>query len=457
MGVVHLSHLYMPHIANTPESLLPRSDSRNPATTCRGITTQGRPCRRALASPQPSTASTPRKNDPQQEAIDKASLYCWQHKDQDVCSNPSANPSTDTTASGKPRTSIDTLMDRLGVLEINDDNPASNKLNRRRRTNQNGYHEKRRPKKKSTFCCFTIVEDSDDDRPTPAQKPTPSRPQSGMPQNATGKVSLHTSTARPQNGRVTSLPDKGKASGKASAHTKTTSWLPPTLSPQTNSILRTELDKPISDADEEGYIYMFWVTPPTTTTTRGIDAPATRDIAPSLLPQAEAPENSKSLRPPPQSRSISEAIRAAQDLNALTSNPTPTKPGTLRLKIGRTSNVHRRMAEWTRQCSYDLTLIRYYPYTHVVSGSSSPARVPSTHGKSQSLATMVPGRKVPHVHRVERLIHLELGALRARDLGQCPECGKEHREWFEVEAAKESLRSVDECIRRWISWAESVK
>lgn len=60
------------------------------------------------------------------------------------------------------------------------------------------------------------------------------------------------------------------------------------------------------------------------------------------------------------------------------------------------------------------------------------------------------------MHRVERLIHLELGDLRVRDLGQCPECGKEHREWFEVEAEKESLRRVDECIRRWVSWAESI-
>jgi ribosomal protein L32 len=423
----------MPHISNTPESLLPRSDSRNPATTCRGITTQGRPCRRALASPQPSSTSVPRKSDPRQEAIDQASLYCWQHRDQDNSSNPSANP-TGTTVSGKSRTSIDTLMDRLGVLEINDD-PAS-KPNRRRRTNQNSYS---RPKKKSTFCCFTIVEDSDDDRPVPAQRPTSYRPQSGMSQPS-GKVSLPASTIHP-------LPP---------AHKRIKSWIPPTLSPETASILRTELEKPISEADLDGYIYMFWVTPPTTTNTRSIDGPDTKDIASSLLPQAEAPENSKGLRPPPQSRSISEALRAAKDLNALTSNPTSTKPGTLRLKIGRTSNVHRRMAEWTRQCSYDLTLIRYYPYTHV-SGSSSPARVPSTHGKNQSLSTMVPGRKVPHVHRVERLIHLELNALRVTDLGQCPECGKEHREWFEVEAAKESLRSVDECIRRWISWAESVK
>ncbi|CAI7586127.1 unnamed protein product [Penicillium bialowiezense] len=420
--------------------------SNTSATTCRGVTNQGRPCRRALASPQPSPASTPRKSS-RQEAVENASLYCWQHKDQETSSLP-ANPAAAVNSSN-PRTSIDTLMDRLGVLELNDD-PASKPKPNRRRTYQNGLYEKRRPKKKSTFCCFTILEESDDEKPIPAQKPAPHRPQtSTSSQRPNGKISVPDSAGKPQNGRLSSnqavhTPKPGKGQ---------TSWLPSTLPPQTASVLGAELDKPISDKDEEGYIYMFWVTPPTTTTTRGIDGPATRDIAPDLLP--ETPETSRSLRPSPQSRSISEAIRAAQDLNALTSNPTPTEAGTLRLKIGRTNNIHRRMAEWTQQCSYDLTLIRYYPYKHAPAASSSPARVPVTHGKSQSLAGMVPGRKVPHVHKVERLIHLELAALRVRDLGQCPECGKEHREWFEVEAAKESLRSVDECIRRWISWAES--
>jgi hypothetical protein len=63
------------------------------------------------------------------------------------------------------------------------------------------------------------------------------------------------------------------------------------------------------------------------------------------------------------------------------------------------------------------------------------------------------GRKVQHVHRVERLIHIELADLRVLDLGPCAECGKEHREWFEIEACKDALRRVDECVRRWVAWA----
>jgi hypothetical protein len=197
---------------------------------------------------------------------------------------------------------------------------------------------------------------------------------------------------------------------------------------------------------------MFWVTPQNTNTRGGPSSsnPPPRDLAASLVPQT-IPTNSTHLRPPTQSRSVSDALRAAKDLNALSTNPTSTSPGTIRLKIGRTSNVHRRLNEWTKQCSHDLTLIRYYPYTSS-SSSSSPNRKKEK-GAAEMLA---PGRKVPHVHRVERLIHLELAALRIRDLGKCPDCGKEHREWFEVEAGKEALKSVDDCIRRWVSWGESV-
>lgn len=434
----------MPYISNTPESLLPRSDSRNPANTCRGITTQGRPCRRGVTpSTNPSPASITRKKSARHESVDVDSLYCWQHKDQASTSIP-LTQATIPEDGLKPRTSIDTLMDRLGVLEIND---GKEKPPGRRHTNQGGLGGKpqgRPKKKKRSFCCFEIVDEESDEDSRPSI-PTHRPPQSS-------------SQGRPQNGRIPSSgqqkPSRSSAQNpKKSSKPSPQSWIPASLEPQTASNLHTELAKPISDADEEGYIYMFWVTPQTEDSRgNGPAQPAVpRDIASSLLPSA--PHKDSTLRPPAQPRSVSDAIQAARDLNALTRNPTSTSPGTLRLKIGRTSNVHRRLTEWTRQCSHDLTLIRYYPYTPSSSVNSSPARSPSRAPAN----SLVPGRKVPHVHRVERLIHLELASLRIRDLGQCSECGKEHREWFEVEAQKEALRKVDECIRRWISWGESMK
>lgn len=438
----------MPQISNTPESLLPRSDSRNPATTCRGITTQGRSCRRALA-PSQTLASVSKPRTGVSHVPDPKSLYCWQHKDQAGSCVPGDKPITPA----KPRTSIETLMDRLGVLEINDQ-PRPQKMHQRR-TNQS-IREKRKPHPRRTFCCFEIVDDSSDDHTPsrPVQRPQSRRPSQGVKPSPQDLQRPRPSAGRPQH----VIPPSSRPSIPNGRKTSTPSWIPTTLSPETASLLLTELSKPISSADEDGYIYMFWVTPQTATTNKSGESPLPRDIASSLIPSAPPPSNH--LRPPPQPRSVSDAIRAAQDLNALTSNPTPTAPGTIRLKIGRTNNVHRRMNEWTNQCNYDLTLIRYYPYTSSASASSSPARTPpATRKRSNShsaVDTLVPGRKVPHVHRVERLIHLELGELRLRDLGKCGVCGKEHREWFEVEAAKEALRKVDECVRRWISWGESM-
>lgn len=62
-------------------------------------------------------------------------------------------------------------------------------------------------------------------------------------------------------------------------------------------------------------------------------------------------------------------------------------------------------------------------------------------------------RKVPNVHKVERLIHIELAGQRKGE-GKCASCGREHREWFEVEAGRDAVRSVDEVIRRWADWNE---
>ena len=421
----------MARIHNTPESALSRADSRSEATTCRGLTTQGRPCRRALASSAtPSPAATPQKKNSHHGVTDRSELYCWQHKDQAESAVPAQNqPGTPI----KPRTSIDTLMDRLGVLEIQDKPSTRPKPPRQKTSYQQGPGEKRRPKRR-TFCCFEIVDD-EDQSVAPKPRPVQSRPQQNVRPPPTQTLQRPT-------------PPQGRHSSSSSQTPVLLSWIPGHLSPQTTSVLLAELAKPISDADEEGYIYMFWITPQKST--RDGQSPVPRELAASIMPTHHEDHHGR-LRPPGQTRSISDAISAARDLDALTAKPSNSSPGAIRLKIGRTSNVHRRLAEWTRQCSYDLTLIRYYPYT-----PSSASQSPVRKGSATSGGFPQPGRKVPHVHRVERLIHLELGDLRLRDLGRCDECGKEHREWFEVEAAKEALQRVDDCVRRWVSWAESM-
>lgn len=204
------------------------------------------------------------------------------------------------------------------------------------------------------------------------------------------------------------------------------SLIPHHVSPGTAAALLAELAKPISPHDTEGYIYIFWLT--------DSDKVPDREVASSVL-----------------------GPRMPGSLSRYACSPTQSR-NTILLKIGRANNVHRRMTEWTQQCGYALSLLRWYPY--VSSPRSSPVRGqdhrlgpkgasrPSLDARSSSDQV----KKVPHVHRVERLIHLELADKRIKK--DCTACGKEHREWFEIEATVDGVKAVDEVVRRWVGWAE---
>lgn len=330
----------MPFIPHTPEALLPRSDSRNANTTCRGLTANGRPCRRSIVKSSPS----PRPPSP----------FCWQH------SNQATLPIQPTI---KERTSVDTLVDRLGLLDVG---------HKKRRTD-----EKRRPKPKprSNLALFCCIGESDDAKPArPVKRPPIQRD----PSSRTGEF---------------------------------LSLIPKSASPQTTSLLLSELAKPVSDSDDKGYIYMFWLTPETSS--------PPLDTASSLLSPRQ------------------EGQRRTSDV--LNTFSIPNKK-TILLKIGRAQNVQRRLNQWTRQCGYNLSLIRYYPYHPTLSSTS--VNIPRT------------PRKVPNAHKVERLIHIELNGKRAQGSGKCGVCGREHREWFEVEASRAGVKAVDEVVRRWVDWGE---
>ena len=199
------------------------------------------------------------------------------------------------------------------------------------------------------------------------------------------------------------------------------SYIPRTLAPEKTSLLLAELAKPLSPHDEEGYVYMFWLTDAANV------APGS-ETATSLLADTVP--------------STPHGRRKSDVLQAYSAQLGTAKCKKILLKIGRASNVHRRMNEWTRQCGYNLSLIRFYPY---VATSSRP-------GTSAASAPSSTPRKVPHAHKVERLIHLELADQRVKR--DCESCGKEHREWFEVNSSREGLRKVDEVIKRWVGWAQ---
>ncbi|EXJ79651.1 hypothetical protein A1O3_07931 [Capronia epimyces CBS 606.96] len=457
----------------TPESLLPRSDSKNPATTCRGITSTGRPCRRALAaSPRNSPAASPSRGAGVLAVLHEqnaAAFYCWQHKDQ--AEQLAAKGARRTSLHPlKEKSSIDTLVERVGILELDDELPDLRKRHRRQQQQQPGSHRPRRrdtlpsgwsqmqsplmtvpeeairrrppPKPRSppprsssnrSWVCCLQVNDDDDVLPAPRVRPDRARQEAGTirparPEMRQSRDRVYTNPV-PQTQAFSSTRPGPTAIPSSQSQTQTLlSIIPAQLSPQTTSLLLAELSRPISSADEAGYIYIFWLTPETES------SKPDDETASSLL---DDDDDDDALLLTARSQRTNQTLTRYASIRHPRSHSRSQR--TITLKIGRAANVHRRMAQWTKQCGQNISLIRYYPYT-----ASSP---------SSSRSNPVPARKVPHVHRVERLIHLELAERRVVK-SECAQCGREHREWFEIEATRTGLKGVDEVVRRWVAWAE---
>ena len=472
----------MPFIPHTPESLLARSDSKDPATTCKGLTETGRHCRRSLAaSPRPSPLSSRHRGGRDgvlavlsaDESHDgAAAFFCWQHKDQAASlqnddrgglAQGTGNVTNTNIIPLTERTSIDTLVDRLGVLDVQNDQESPSKSRRKRRqtarpvrkdtlpqkwqnvqgpliplpngggSTENPFHNNQKERQRQpgfweTLCCMVEL----NDRPKiPPAKPRPHPPStSARPINHTSYPQHPTTPKRSSRPPLSAIPSASTPISHTTSHTQNLlSLIPRTLSPQTTSALLAELAKPVSTHDEEGWIYIFWLTPDSTAS-----------------PDADAVSSLLTSNTPSRQRRASEVLKQASVDNR-------RKP--LLLKIGRASNVQRRMNEWTRQCGYNLSLVRFYPY---VPSSPLPSPMPSPGSRRQSSPGIVGGssavpHKVPHAHKVERLIHLELAERRVKK--DCDACGKEHREWFEVEGTREGIKAIDEVVRRWIGWAEN--
>lgn len=484
----------MPHFRNTPEKLLGRNDSKNPASTCKGITSSGRPCRRALAASSGIRRTSDALNGvvafvQDQGEIQEADFYCWQHKDQaerrvqdekrDAKETRAKRRSTELFPL-QEKSSIDTMVQRLG-LDAQDDRVTKTTNNpkppRKTHTNdfataalpQAPYAQKyglgtaaSRPAKPghqsfwASLCCMT---GADEDYVEIVRHKK--RVGQTHPPNMTSSSPATASV--PARKPVDSTPPRPAPQERRSSNTQTNdllSFIPQSLSPQTTSTLLAELVKPISATDEEGYIYIFWLTPqsnkqPSESTARSLLVP----------PPAARPQHERRI-----SDVITEFSFDGNEESTRGGRDSGSSRNTIMLKIGRANNITRRMNEWSRQCGYALNLVRWYPYMPSTgTPSPSPARSPAAGRQSQQplypdLPRPASGspaasrrqsevmRKVSFVKRVERLIHLELAEQRV--MRQCAACGKEHREWFEVEASQAGVKAVDETVRRWVGWAE---
>ncbi|OQV03983.1 hypothetical protein CLAIMM_08940 [Cladophialophora immunda] len=447
----------------TPESLLPRSDSRNPATTCRGITTSGRPCRRPLAaSPKNSPSPSPSRGNGVLAVLEEqhaAAFYCWQHKDQ--AEQLAARAGRTSLHPLKERSSIETLIEQVGILEL-DENVSKRHHRRhdadsvrRRDTLPSGWNQMesplmtvpdevvhhRRPKRRpppprqsnvklSWACC--IQADHDDDLPPPRVRRD----------DRNRRPRPHPDARRPEMQQSSTAATRPKPSPAPSQTQTLLSLIPSNLSPQTTSQLLAELSRPISAADEAGYIYIFWLTPESE-----VSKPDD-ETASSLLDDDDLDDSSGVYNR--SSERTSQALARYASVRRPQNQVQPKR--TITLKIGRAANVHRRMTQWTKQCGQNITLIRYYPHNNHDAGNLRSAH-PHANVSASASPPQSCGGKVSHVHKVERLIHLELSEKKAIK-SECEQCGREHKEWFGIEATRQGLRAVDEVVRRWVAWAQ---
>ncbi|KAJ4165802.1 hypothetical protein LMH87_007417 [Akanthomyces muscarius] len=469
----------MPFVANTPESLLARSDSKDPKSTCRGITSSGRPCRRPLAAAtrygggRHLTAVL--DDDPADE-----SLYCWQHKEQashSAASSPGPKGSSGYAAVPtirEERTSLDTLADRLGLVDIGDKYSAARpskppgkrpgggasgtpiyppgfqgKPARPSRPPQQQHKKKKQPASQLQLCCcLSIPIEQVEDEPAEKPKPKPSNQpyqQEPMPtyQPQRPSTASYSSHYRPPSSKYCRppMPSPAKSSkSETSVTAQLKHLIPNSLDAATASLLMAELVRPVTESDEPGYIYMFWLV-------QEPDSNSTQPRAPV--------EAARSLLAPPSSSSPARGRRASDTVSRYASQShRDGRPGkqTMLLKIGRAANVQRRMNQWQRQCGYDIEVLRYYPYAS--SSSPTPTPSPGRHRRgSESPPTAAAGMMTPHAKRVERLVHIELTGMGFRaEKETCKACGRDHREWFEVASTRDDVRKVDEVIRRWTEW-----
>ncbi|KAK2866811.1 hypothetical protein FQN49_003514 [Arthroderma sp. PD_2] len=472
----------MSHVRHCPEFQLARADSKNAATTCQGLTASGQRCRRTVVSAAKKRdikQGEKSKGDPIAIQI-PAGLFCWQHQDQNVAPSPIKS----TASRLKGRSSLDTLIERVGVLSMNEVPPVRGgaiaptiNIDRSRGRPSNSteirgsssrrqeraagiatLNSPKEPKKKEKprmkFVCFSTPADNEDDYRAvrvrqargnshartvsngqePVSRPPPNmgrRPATSGSEPASRRRSVGEITPSRRTKRLpTSQPSSSRnhqqlrpsiSTQRGLSQTESLlSWIPSSLSPETTSKLLQKLAEPLSPAEKAGYIYIYCVTPS--------DSRPQADETASLIPSSS---------PNRRDRRTSDVMSSAgiaptSQIKRLDPNGSHTA-NTIMLKIGRAVNVCRRL---TQQCSNNLTLIRYYPY-HPSSGSSS------------SLP-----QKCPNVHRLERLVHLELSDIRVKPGKPCEDCGKKHQEYFEIEASREQLRRVDECVKRWVEYSQ---
>lgn len=166
---------------------------------------------------------------------------------------------------------------------------------------------------------------------------------------------------------------------------------------------------------------------PYKTASRLVARPATRGTTKSVSVTLEHSPHFSPYQPKwTKSLSVSQALR---EVITKPLKPTDEKPGFIylfwdkehfgKLKIGYTKDLKKRLKDWNQKCG------RTHAYHPAIGRGELP--------------------EIPHVSRVERLIHAELKDC--REERSCASCNMIHQEWFDVEDAL-----VLKVFQKWQNW-----
>jgi hypothetical protein len=385
---------------------------------------------------------------------DPAVFFCWQHKEQAVGLIDGAKK---VDIAG--RTSLETVLKGLGLEEVPEEEEeiegakVEEKVRRRkteRLEDEKRMSEKRKEGKKQVgfltrlLSCLRLGDGKSKPRLEAVRSKTSSRTSKVRFQDPARIPLLHQQrhsmspsplSRPPQPAQSSSAPSIQRKplqtlNGKQLKYRSQSSPLPKTIKESTSlaqwtpslpstptditrlvyAKLLTAMSEPPTPGDGKGYIYMFWET---------------------SIPTSQNEISSASL--------VARGLATARDMALFerrakleySNNASPSAPPrSVFLKIGKASNVRRRLSQWRNQCRYNIALLRYYP---------------------QEKNQINPGESIKFMGKVEKLVHLHLEMLGLRVNRQC-RCGTEHREWFEVMATESGIREVDGVIGKWVGW-----
>ncbi|KAI9676207.1 MAG: hypothetical protein M1829_003036 [Trizodia sp. TS-e1964] len=191
-----------------------------------------------------------------------------------------------------------------------------------------------------------------------------------------------------------------------------------------------ELYRPIPTAPSPGYIYLLWLT----------DLPLHQipDLSPSSLLDSSQGKSGP----------VTEGLITLNRKDRLTGDlkGRQTNPNKILVKIGRSNRPLRRITQLNNgNCGFNYSLIRTYPNISV--GASSRRGAWKARASPEQSQTPL---MIPFVSKVEKRIHRELFDLRVYDMF-C-ECGRRHREIFEIENSTEGMERVHQVIEKWALW-----